>query len=92
MTLANHSLLEFYAWNSNGPIRCNRYVAAAKRGKTRVSRSHDPFEFYFWLVETAARRVSANHKRSNAKPKQLQNCSLHLVENRIVLTVSCFCT
>ena len=47
MTLANHSLLEFYAWNSNGPIRCNRYVAAAKRGKTRVSRSHDPFEFYF---------------------------------------------
>ena len=42
-------------------------------------------------METAARRVSANHKRSNAKPKQLQNCSLHLVENRIVLTVSCFC-
>ena len=27
--------------NQNGPIRCNRYVAAAKRGKTRVSLSYD---------------------------------------------------
>lgn len=67
MTLANHSLLEFYAWNSNGPIRCNRYVAAAKRGKTRVSRSHDPDWWrqrrdVFQLITSVAMQNQSSYK------------------------------